>query len=460
MRPAAHNCLSRGVDDGAPPPITYDMSRALRAAAGAAALVLATAAPAFASGPITSIRTVSRTALRPGVYLTHLRASVRGFSGRQDLWRVSWPIGDSHVALHTELRGDYDPASRSIADRAISGWAASHPTDLVAAMTGDFSTPTSWRYVRSTVSGLLVHNGRVFSWGWGGPGVGYKGSGSFVFGQPTAVPAKLALPGGRSATVGAFGTYPSGLRGDQVAVYTGAGTPVVVPTGAIGVIVDSSALRGLLRGTRAAVNSTGGLGVRETVAGFRFDEPSVTPIVTAMPIARPSHCPTRVCAAGAHVLVPAGGAVILAPASGPAAQGLTALAGSASGAVSLIGSPARWAGVADVSGGKPMLVEHGVAISRQPSYVDDWQWSCAGGCWRTALARSATRGWLIVGGRSDGGGITMPVWAHMLAQLGASNALGFDANNSAELYMPGRTPVTGYGYERDLPTLTALTFTP
>ena len=399
--------------------------------------------------------------MRSGVYLTHLRATVRGFAAPQQLWRVDWALGSPHVLLHAELRGDYDPATRSIADRAISAWAASsQPAGLVAAMTGDFSTPLSHQDVRSTVSGLLVHAGHVYSYGWGGPGVGYTSAGGVVFGRPTAVPAKLLLPGGHTATVGAFGSYPSGLRGDQVAAFTGSGKWVTVPPGAVGVALDSAALHALLRGTRTLPNTAGGLGVRETVAGFRLAEAGVADKLTAMPIAQPTPCPTRVCAAGVAMHIPVGGAVVLAPAGGPAAAGLTALAGESTPTVRMLTSPARWAGVTDVMGGKPMLVDRGSAVSRQPAFVDDWQWSCGGGCWRTALVSAGSRAWLIVGGSRGGGGVTMPVWAHMLAQLGASEALGFDANNSAELYLPGRTPITGYGYERHLPSLTALTVTP
>jgi hypothetical protein len=52
----------------------------------------------------------------------------------------------------------------------------------------------------------------------------------------------------------------------------------------------------------------------------------------------------------------------------------------------------------------------------------------------------------------------MPKFADVLADMGATDAMGFDNNNSAELWRPGHRPITGYGYERLLPTATTLSY--
>jgi hypothetical protein len=117
-------------------------------------------------------------------------------------------------------------------------------------------------------------------------------------------------------------------------------------------------------------------------------------------------------------------------------------------------------------GGKPQLVTRGVAISTQPAYVDDWQWTCGGGCWRTGLGVTSTgRAWLVVAGQTWGGGMTMPVFARVLKQLGAVNAMGFDNNGSTDLFRPLPNDgscnfagwcATGYGWERSVPLATSL----
>jgi hypothetical protein len=50
----------------------------------------------------------------------------------------------------------------------------------------------------------------------------------------------------------------------------------------------------------------------------------------------------------------------------------------------------------------------------------------------------------------------MPVFARVLKQLGARQAMGFDNNGSAELYRPTTWVRTAYGYQRDLATATGL----
>jgi len=58
--------------------------------------VLGTSTAALA-GPITSAITVSSKTLEPGVVLTHSRITVKGAWGVQNVYKLSWPIGDPHV---------------------------------------------------------------------------------------------------------------------------------------------------------------------------------------------------------------------------------------------------------------------------------------------------------------------------------------------------------------------------
>ena len=159
--------------------------------------------------------------------------------------------------------------------------------------------------------------------------------------------------------------------------------------------------------------------------------------------------------------VPVGGVLILArtdTVTHVAADGLRALAGSGSPAVDTAIDDAGWSNVTDVTGGKPMLVSGGHAVSSRPDSIDPWQWDCGGGCWRPALVRSGNSAWMILIGGKGGAGLTMPKFASVLADMGATDAMGFDNNNSAELWRPGHRPITGYGYERLLPTATSLSY--
>ena len=87
-----------------------------------------------------------------------------------------------------------------------------------------------------------------------------------------------------------------------------------------------------------------------------------------------------------------------------------------------------------------MLVSGGHAVSSRPDSIDPWQWDCGGGCWRPALVRSGNSAWMILIGGKGGAGLTMPKFASVLADMGATDAMGFDNNNSAELWRPGHRP--------------------
>lgn len=431
---------------------------------GLAVCAVVGAAPAAAlAGPITSKVIVSSKTLKPGVLYTHSRITVRGAWGVQNVYKLSWPIGDHHVRLHSSLLGSYDPSSGLIMDHPISHLAsAGGPAGMIAAMTGDYSVYVGWSPVTSRTSGMLVQNRQVFRVGDGGPAVGYQPNGRFIMGEPMVRPAKIELPG-VDVTVGAQNPGPvtlAGIRRDQVAVYT-AGSHVTIPTGYVGVLLQSTALQTDLHGTSTYVNPAGAKRT-ETVVAFRLTEPTAALRTALMPIVQASGCATNVCQPGEALVVPAGKTLVVAETptkSIPiAADALEKVAARSAPALVTTIDSAGWDTVTDVTAGKPELVHNGSAISSRPWFVDPWQWDCGGGCWRPALVRSGNRGWLIVMGGASGRGLTMPQFAGVLRGLGATDAMGFDNNNSAELWRPGHQPITGYGYERLLPTATTLAY--
>lgn len=437
--------------------------KAPRAALAAAVLLTAVLAPAAArAGVITSRTSVSARTVRPGVVFSHFRITVKGVWGVQDVYKLSWTIGDRHVRLHSSLLGSYNPANQWIVDHPISHLGvAGGPRGMIAAMTADFSSYKSQNPTQSRVSGLLVQHHTVYRFDNGTPAVGYLPAGGFIMGTPALRPELLELPNGATATVAAWNPSAAKLadiRGDQVGVYTTGGAVVTIPAGWIGMRLDSTALRAALRGTQSYTNPHGN-NSPEWVAGFRITDPAAASQVADMAIGKPAACPTGVCAAGAAVTVPRTGVLIVAKDAHPAATGLETLAGEPSATVPVTISDAGWDQVGDVTAGKPQLVRNGAPVTVRPAFVDPWQWDCGGGCWRPALVRSSTgHGWLILIGRQGGGGMTMPQFAGVLQNLGASQAMGFDNNNSAELWRPGHTPITGYGYERLLPTATSLSW--
>jgi hypothetical protein len=431
---------------------------------GLVGLVAVSSTTAAWAGPITTKRVISRKTVKPGVELIHSRITVRGVFGAQEVYKLTWKIGNRHVGLHSSLLGAYDASNTWITDHQISHLAsAGGPPGLVAAMTGDYSIYKSWSPMRSVTTGMLVQDRRILRMGTGSVAAGYKPDGRFIFGTPKARPMKLDLPGSAFATVGAFNPVPSTLsdaiRSDQVAAYTHAGTRVTIPSGAIGIVLASDVLATQLRGVGSYTNVLGA-NRRETVVAFRFTDPDAARQLVAMPISG-SACAASVCQPGEVVTIPARAVLLLARTDTPnpvAAPGLEQLAARPSPAVGTAVDDAGWSSVTDVTGGKPMLVHEGRAVSTRPASIDPWQWDCGGGCWRPALVRAGGSGWMILIGGKGGTGLTMPKFAGVLADMGASNALGFDNNNSAELWRPGHTPITGYGYERLLPTATSLAY--
>ena len=429
-------------------------------------VALSSTATAWA-GPVTTRVVISRKTLKPGLTLVHSRITVRGVFGAQEVYKLAWKMGNPHVGLHSSLLGPYDDSSTWITDHPISHLASSGaPAGMVAAMTGDYSIYKSWSPTRSITSGILMQNRKVFRFGTGSLAVGYKPNGRFTFGHPILRPMRLEFPGGTSATVGAFNPAPATLAGgairsDQVAVYTHAGQTITVPTGAIGVALSSDALATELRGSQTGFKNAKGVNKPESVVAFRITESTAERRPVSMPIAAPGSCAANVCQPAESVAVPNGGVVLLArtdTTSQVAAAGLQAQAALGTPAVNTAIDDAGWGNVSDLTGGKPMLVNAGHAISTRPDSVDSWQWDCGGGCWRPALVRSGSSAWMILIGGKSGMGLTMPRFASVLADMGATDALGFDNNNSAELWRPGHRPITGYGYERLLPTATSLSY--
>ena len=407
--------------------------------------VSTSAAPATPlPGPITRLRVVSRSALRPGVIFTHYRATVRGYSRAQGDLPISWAIGDTHVTLGSALLGTYHPAQETVDVHPISSLGA--PSRLLAAVNGDYSAYTTRTAYRN--SGMLVRHRKIYNFGWGGPGVGYLPDGDFEIGRPRAQPVKLKLPNRLTATIGA--SAPS----RQPATRSAPTTPPAPSSRCPRDMWRSRSTRRPLARCFAATDLAQSQRARQARAGGRV-------------------CLCRAQFGRHHDLAsdrrqPAGGG------AGNGARirdgaccegwrhrggGMPALAASANPVVDVNGDAEGWSSVSDVMGGKPELVSSGVSISERPASVDPWQWTCGGGCWRPALMRTNSgRGSLILIGARGGSGLTMLTFARVLRQLGAQQAIGFDSNGSAEMYRPGVRPYTAYGYERWLPTATTLKY--
>ncbi len=436
------------------------------AVGGLAALVPAQQALATTPhirGPIVSYKCppaplfCTRT-LRPGITLTHLRAKMRSGTN-QDIYKVSWPLGDTHVDLNAEALNT-PSANGTIQLGTISSWASqSGISGLLAAINGDFFTSVGWS--AGHPSGMLVQNRHVVAFGTGGAGVGYEANGRMVMGSPTAKPTKFLLPSGRTATIFAFdpGSAVNSAKADQVIVKTiaGSGNTPNIPTGFNGYIVGSpqapNPFPNMLRGSESLVNSTGS-DTREPVAGFRFGDGGGAVATVSLPIAA---------ASGSPVTLGTGQALVIAKIGMLADKGLAQLA-TKSHTVKVTVDAEAWNHVNDVMGGKPQLVRNGKVTYptawQDPPMMsgDGWQWEYAH--WRPAVAETATHGWLIMtGGVHYGDGVYGWNWGKMLVQLGAQNAMGFDNNSSTELFAPGNgTWSFSPGWEREITEATALSY--
>ena len=184
---------------------------------------------------------VAVTTLKPGVILTQYKVTVldAGVMRTQSIYKVSWTIGNSHVSLDSAALGTYYPDDFSVRLTQIKSSPATiaAQSSLMAAINGDFFADSYSHSGAGRPSGLLIHDRTIYSFGWGGPAVGYMPGGNLVMGKPQAVPSLITLPNGKTATVGAFNALTSrgvAIHGDQVAAYVNAGAKLTVPTGYAG----------------------------------------------------------------------------------------------------------------------------------------------------------------------------------------------------------------------------------
>lgn len=443
------------------------------------------------SGPITKlscasspcVKTLRRAGGHPVVTLTRLHAAIRG-GPAQNIYQLSWKVGDPHVHLDAEALRPLSPVG-SIALATISSWTRSGPKGLVGALNGDFFGYKGW--YGGYPSGMLVRARTVDAFGWGGPGVGYETKGlggrpgGMVFGNPRAVPTNISLPHGALATIGSFVSSPGSLAakagdlpGDQVAVATAHNVAFKIPSGMIGVVLGSavvpSPFGSMLRGTKTGYHNptNSSTSAKETVVGFRFGERGVATRSLLLPISM-TVCASGVCPAGTSITLHTGQALLVARADRFAATGLEDAAASPAAAVKVAVDSAKWAHVAEVMGGKPLLVKNGVARYTTPwadppmmDHNPCYQW--CGRFWRPAVMMG-TNGWgsMLITGSADSG-VYGWQWTSMLRQLGARDAIGFDNNSSTELLVPGISPSHGWTFdsanhwERDIPEATALSF--
>ncbi len=410
-------------------------------------------------GVLKKLSLVSRRRLAPGVYLTHWHATVSGVGDVQDVYRVSWPLGDSHVGVHAAMMGALQTGG-GIAARPISRWAAlAHPRGLKAAMNGDFFSASGW--VAATPSGMLVRGRQLIQAGWGGnggaPSVGFEPAGRMVFGRPVPFPVKFLLPGGSAATVSGYDSAPT--QSDQVGVYNKAGSTVGVTSGYTAVIARTSLSTAFVG--QARYTNPQGLDRSEPVAAFGLEQFGGRPVSQTVKLTAVSTTSVR---------VPAGSSVLIMKSSGMAATGFRAALARSSQSATLLTTSTTWAKVTDVISGKPLVVKNGQALTQKPSYVTDDQWYPEQ--LRPAIASTATQGWMITIGSVNGAhgqSLTGVQFGRVLQALGARTALQFDNRHSTELYLP--SPTNGQcsasagtchtiapGYERAIPDAVDLTY--
>ncbi|HEU0193669.1 MAG TPA: phosphodiester glycosidase family protein [Gaiellales bacterium] len=466
------------------------MGKHVRVAAlvGLAMLVAcAMATPAFATrprlrGPIKSYSCApppywcTKTLKRgrggwPGITIQHLRLHMRRGDGpTQNLYRVRWRLGDPHVHLSAAALGAIARGG-AIHPHSISHWVAAGgaPAGFAAALNGDFFDTLS-----GVPNGVLVHKRHVLELGAEEPAVGFHG-GSMIMGTTRIAPVKLLLPGGQTATVGAFiqptqalGPQLADLAGDQVAVVDRRTAPVTVPAGYLGFVVGDESTAtpfpGMLTGSAQLTNGSGGHH-RETMVAFRFRDTTAADRTLVLPFT-PGACTGGVCEPGKAVTLAAGESLLIARSGSAriAATGLQALAGQSSPAVPVTLDDAGWGSVTDAIGGKPQLVRDGVVTYPRPWFnppmmsSDGWQWEHQH--YRPAVVQTRTgNGWLAITGGPYEVGVYGWTWGRMLQQLGAENAMGFDNNSSTEIFtLSAGRHTYWHGYQRAIVDATAVSY--
>ena len=433
------------------------------------ALLVPAADAAAPVGSITS-QTGWKLVVRLGRNLTvsHKTITVAGYRGTRTLTKITWMLGSPRVSLTAAavVPSRYGPTLHSFAEGRISRLAR-HSRTLVAGINGDTFCAGCAGNGGDLLHGLLIHNRRLLADG-SGPGVGYLAGGRMLMGTVRAAPVRIALPNGK-ATVGVWNALAipgKTMFGDQLAVFTRPGAIVAIPststalvvTGAVsvdGIQTTAGAQFGnMLRWSVPYADSAdriiGPAGRSEWVNAYRIVQGGGTPETGTMPV-------SSVTVSGANVTVPAGGVVLVAPTTSVAGQGLVAAARAGSIDVPLDDS--GWGAASSVMDGKFQMVANGVAKTRYPGWPDSWPWYCQGsgwGCVRAAVAQKGGHGWLVVVRGKYGTGLTMPDFARVLAQLGVTNAMGFDSNTHADFWRRGGLPITSDGWEPGAPAATLL----
>ena len=436
--------------------------RALFTILAASGLVVPSATAGVVSGTITHASGWHRIAtLAPGVSVQRETISVAGYRGLRTLTRIVWTLGDSHLSLGAgpAAPSSYDGGDESFGEAPISQYG--RDLGALAGINGD--TYCEWCGRNGdTLHGLLVRNRLIYAVGDGtNPEVGYTSGGTMLMASAEAVPVRVALPGG-SAIVAVFNrrTLPSGsaIGSDQLAVFTsgrvdlGGGYEGLAVTGAAKVF--STLLRPAAPYDDPATKVVGSAGLKEWAVAYRVAARGGTAVTASLPAAGGV-------ASSGSLVVPSGGAVLVARSGTAAATGLASAASA--GHVSMPVSDAGWAAAASIMDGKFQLVVGGRARTAEPSWPDSWPWWCQGpgqGCERTAVGTDRFgHGWLIAVTASGGTGLTTPDFARVLAQLGALQAMGFDANTHAELWRRGGAPIDYPGYgEPTVPEATTLVY--
>ncbi len=435
------------------------------------ALTAVPSASASGSGAITSQTGWSTVAtLAPGVTVSRKQVTVSGYSGARTLTRVSWALGNTHVGLAATpvAISGYGGAEHSFREGRISSLGAS--LNALAGINGDTFCGGCANNGGDLLHGLLVHNRSIYATG-SGPEVGYTPGGRMIMGTAQAVPVRILLPGA-SATIAVWNALalPGGapIASDQVAVLSQRGLKVQIPATSTALVLaggitayGSATTVGtqFRRMLQLAVpykdshDRVGGSSVAsEWVNAYRLSATNGTTATVAMPVVGST-------VSGAAVTVPSGGVVLVARNGTHAASGLAAAA--TRHAVSVTLDDAGWNAADEVMDGKFQMVANGSARTTYPGWSDSWPWYCQGvgrGCVRAVAASTASQGWLIVENAGNGEGLTMPDFARVLAQLGATNAMGFDSNSHADFWRSGASPITAFGGEPSAPAATLLSY--
>ena len=103
-----------------------------------------------------------------------------------------------------------------------------------------------------------------------------------------------------------------------------------------------------------------------------------------------------------------------------------------------------------------LLDDHDDPVVMRSQCQQRLRWHLHDLCVRAAVGESSTQGWLVVVTGANGSGLTMPDFARVLTQLGATNAMAFDSNTHSDFWRAGAPPITAGGWEPGAPAATLL----